>query len=59
MLSVLLVWRLRELLYRPSMTDSVVFGLTIGVVLGATLVASAAPSWRAVRVDPVNALRAE
>lgn len=59
MLSVLLVWRLRELLYQPSMVDSVVFGLTIGVVLGATLVASAAPSWRAVRVDPVNALRAE
>jgi ABC-type antimicrobial peptide transport system permease subunit len=58
-LSVLLARRLHDLLFQPALTDAVVFLVTAGVVMTATLVATAAPSWRAVRVDPISALRAE
>ena len=58
-LSLFLARRLKELLYQPSMADAVVYLFSVGVVLAATAVACAAPSWRAVRVDPINALRTE
>ena len=59
LLSLLLARRLHDLLYQPAVADAVVFLASVAVVMTATLVASAAPSWRAVRVDPVSALRAE
>jgi predicted permease len=58
-LALLLERRLHQLLYQPSLADAVVFLVCIAVVMTATVVASAAPSWRAVRVDPITALRAE
>ena len=58
-LSLLLERRLHDLLYQPAAADVVVFAVCIVVVMMATVVATAAPSWRAVRVDPISALRAE
>jgi predicted permease len=54
-----LVIRIRELLYQPSLTDGLVFVLAGAIVVVATLAAITAPSVRAMRVDPVNALRSE
>ena len=42
-----------------SPTDGLVMGVTILIVTGAALVASAAPALRAARVDPLIALKAE
>jgi putative ABC transport system permease protein len=58
-LSVLLARRLWALLFQPSLADASVFGAAIGIVLAATLAASAAPAWRAMRADPMRALRSE
>jgi hypothetical protein len=58
-LSLLLERRLHDLLYQPAAADAVVFLVCVVVVMTATVVATAAPSWRAVRVDPISALRAE
>lgn len=59
LLALLLERRLHDLLYQPALADAVVFLGCAGVVMTATVIASAAPSWRAVRVDPITALRAE
>jgi predicted permease len=59
LLSLGLARRLRELLYQPSLVDATVFVAATAVVVIATVVASAAPSWRAARVDPIRVLRAE
>jgi hypothetical protein len=58
-LSWLLAQRIRDLLFDPSPTDAVAYGIAGGVVLVATVVASMAPAWRAMRADPMRALRSE
>ncbi len=47
------------ILFNESPRDPLVFGLVAAVLLGAALVASGLPAWRATRVDPSKALRAE
>jgi predicted permease len=51
--------RLRDLLFQTSPTEATIFVAAIAVVAVATLVASALPAWRAVRIDPTVSLRAE
>jgi predicted permease len=58
-LSVELTRRVWELLFQPSRADAIVFGAAFGIVLGATVMASAGPAWRAMRADPMRALRSE
>jgi len=48
-----------SLLYGVSSTDPVVFGLAAFGMLLVALAASAAPTWRAVHSEPMQALRAE
>jgi putative ABC transport system permease protein len=50
---------LRQFLFEISPTDPATFAVvTIAVVVAATA-AAALPAWRATRVDPIEALRAE
>ena len=44
-------------LYGVSGADPLVWGSAAAVLFGATLAANAVPAWRAVRIDPVRALR--
>jgi putative ABC transport system permease protein len=46
-------------LYGVSTTDAVSFVLAAGVLAAAAMLASALPSWRASRLDPVSALRSD
>jgi putative ABC transport system permease protein len=46
-------------LYEVSGTDATTFLLTVVLVSAAVLVSCCLPAWRAVRVDPVKALRSE
>jgi putative ABC transport system permease protein len=46
-------------LYAVSATDAVSYVLAAAVLVGAALLASALPSWRASRLDPVRALRSD
>jgi predicted permease len=48
---------MQGLLYGVAATDPLTYVAVIGVLLGATLIASALPAWRAARVNPVVALR--
>jgi putative ABC transport system permease protein len=57
--SWLLTGSLRSLLYEVSPLDPAVIGLTCLAVLLVTAVASYVPARRALRVDPMSALRAE
>jgi hypothetical protein len=50
---------LAAMLYDISPTDAVTLGLVTGVLLGVAALASAIPARRAMRVDPMAALRAE
>lgn len=50
---------INAILFGVTTTDPLVLPLTIAVLLTAALVASAVPAWRASRVDPAEALRAE
>ena len=50
---------LRSLLYQVSATDPVAFAAVVFAMFVVGVVASALPAWRAVRVDPADALRAE
>jgi putative ABC transport system permease protein len=51
--------RLRELLFRTTEADPVVYAAVAALVLATAAVASAVPAWRAARVDPARSLRAE
>jgi putative ABC transport system permease protein len=50
---------LSTLLYGVAPTDAATFGFSAAAVLVVTLLACARPAWRATRVDPMMALRAE
>ncbi|HXW55303.1 MAG TPA: ABC transporter permease [Candidatus Cybelea sp.] len=50
---------LNTMLFGVSATDPVTFASVIAVLVGLTLLASSIPAWRALRVDPVTALRHE
>ena len=47
------------LLFRASVRDPVIHAAVIGVLVLVAVAASTIPSWRATRVDPARALRAE
>jgi predicted permease len=50
---------MRSLLFEVPPTDAVTFGGTAVVLAAIATLASLIPAWRAVRVDPVSALRSE
>jgi ABC-type antimicrobial peptide transport system permease subunit len=59
-LAALLAGRLVEaLLFRVSPRDPLVFGVVLAVILVVALAATLVPAFRAARVDPVEALRAD
>jgi ABC-type antimicrobial peptide transport system permease subunit len=47
------------LLFGLTPSDPAVYAAAIALLAGITLAASALPAWRAARVDPARALRAE
>jgi len=47
------------LLYHVSPRDPFVFGAVVVTLFLVSVAASAAPAWRATRVDPIEALRSE
>jgi ABC-type antimicrobial peptide transport system permease subunit len=50
---------LRSSLYGLSPLDPPAFGSAIGILLLTALIATLMPAWRAVKVDPLEALRAD
>jgi ABC-type antimicrobial peptide transport system permease subunit len=50
---------LRSLLYGVETTDPATYAAVVGVLVAVTLAACLLPAWRATRVDPLVALRAE
>ena len=50
---------LRSLLFDVSVTDAVTFAVTTTCLAAAALLAALVPAFRAARIDPVRALRAE
>jgi predicted permease len=48
-----------SLLYGVSATDPVIFATVTALLLSIGLLASAVPAWRAMRIDPITALRYE
>jgi ABC-type antimicrobial peptide transport system permease subunit len=59
MLAFALAQRIRDLLFRPTATDASTFAVAMAIVTAATVVASIAPAWRAIRADPIQALRSD
>jgi ABC-type antimicrobial peptide transport system permease subunit len=50
---------LRSFLFEVSATEPIALGMVTALLLGAALIASLLPARRAVRLDPVAALRSE
>ncbi len=50
---------IESLLFRVKPTDPTTFGLVIATLLGVAALACYVPAWRATRVNPTQALRAE
>jgi putative ABC transport system permease protein len=57
--SIALSRTVQSLLFGVTATDPVTFGAVVAMLLGVALVACYIPAWRATRVDPTTALRAE
>ena len=57
--SIALSRTLQSLLFGVTATDPVTFGAVVAMLLAVALVACYIPAWRATRVDPTTALRAE
>ena len=47
------------MLFGVSPLDPVTYLVAVALLAGVSIVASGCPAWRAARVDPVSALRAE
>jgi putative ABC transport system permease protein len=50
---------IESLLFQVKPTDPMTFGLVVAMLLGVAALACYIPAWRATRVDPTQALRAE
>jgi ABC-type lipoprotein release transport system permease subunit len=50
---------IESMLYATDARDPAVLGVVAVVLLGVAILAAALPAWRATRLDPVRALRAE
>jgi len=50
---------IESLLFHVQPTDPTTFGLVVATLLGVSVLACYVPAWRATRVDPTQALRAE
>jgi putative ABC transport system permease protein len=50
---------LGSLLYGVAASDAATFAMVTGLVLGMAVLATAFPAWRAARMDPLSALRAD
>jgi ABC-type lipoprotein release transport system permease subunit len=59
LIAMLIAPRLQDLLFRQSSRDPLVFGTVAVTLLLVSLLATLIPAWRASRVDPNVALRAE
>ena len=57
--SIAVARAMRSMLFGVSGTDVLTLGSVAGIFLTAALLACVVPAWRAMRVDPVEALRAE
>jgi len=58
-MAIVLAPRLREMLYGVQPRDPLTFAVVITVLGAVSLIASGIPAWRAARVDPNTALRAD
>jgi putative ABC transport system permease protein len=59
MLALLLTRSLRTVVYGVTINDPLTFAIAPAILLIVAIVACAEPAWRAIRIDPVRALRAE
>jgi putative ABC transport system permease protein len=57
--ALLLTRYLGAFLYGVTATDALTFATVTVLILAVAVIATAFPAWRATRIDPVDALRAE